>query len=198
MFTGIVEGIRPITTINDNGGSKRLHIDLHDFLESVAIGDSVAVDGVCLTVVEIADRIVSFDVIQETLIKTTLGNLHPDSKVNIERSLRAHDRIHGHFVQGHVFGIGKIVERIATKGEFKLWIKADELMKYVAPVGSIAVQGVSLTVSDVREDMFAVALIPTTLELTNLGNLLEGDGVNLEPDMIARQIVHFLERQSAK
>ena len=197
MFAGIVEGTREITELKSQPDGASLGIDLNNLAEDVSVGDSVAVDGVCLTATQAAGTIIQFNVITETLRKTTLGGYKVGDNVNVERSLRAGDRIHGHFVQGHVFSTGKIVKREETAEDFKLWIEASEAMKYVAPVGSIAINGVSLTVADVLEDMFSVALIPTTLELTNLGSLREGDIANLEPDMVARQVVQYLNSTQA-
>lgn len=193
MFAGIIEGTCPLIDITSHSGGKRFVVDLGDFADGVMLGVSIAVQGVCLTVSQLNGTHASFDVMNETLKKTTLGSLNAARKVNIERSLKVGDRIDGHFVQGHVFGLGTIKERIDTPQEFKLWIEGDEMMKYVAPVGSIAVDGVSLTVADVQDGQFAVALIPTTLQLTTLGTLHAGDRVNLEPDVMARQVVHYLE-----
>lgn len=193
MFAGIIEGLRPIIDITSHSGGKRFLIDLQDFAEGVVVGASIAVNGVCLTVTSLEGTQASFGAMNETLKKTTLGSLKVGDEVNVERSLKVGDRIDGHVVQGHVFGLGRIAERIDTDKEFKLWIEGGELMKYVAPVGSIAVNGVSLTVAEVKEGQFAVALIPITLKLTNLGSLNVGDQVNLEPDIIARQVVHYLE-----
>lgn len=195
MFAGIVAGTRQITSLTSKSDGLRFEIDLKDLQTGLKVGDSVAVDGVCLTVNEIKKTGVRFHAIQETLRKTTLRALKLGDAVNIERSLRMGDGIDGHFVQGHVFGLGTVTKRIDTASEFKLWIDAGPLAKYIAPVGSIAVNGVSLTVAEVRGNEFAVALIPITLQLTNLGQLQIGDTVNLEPDMIARQIVHFLEHR---
>jgi riboflavin synthase len=143
--------------------------------------------------VTVDGRRCSFDVITETLSKTNLGRLQVGSKVNLERSLRAGDRIDGHFVQGHVHDVGHLVERVATDKEFKLWIQPpDHLKVYIVPLGSVAVNGVSMTVAQVRPDAFALAVIPTTLERTNLGDLQVGDPINIETDILSRQLVHYL------
>ncbi|MBI3256009.1 MAG: riboflavin synthase [Candidatus Andersenbacteria bacterium] len=193
MFAGIIEGIRPIISITPHAGGRRFVVDLQDFAQGVAVGASIALNGVCLTATDLEGTRATFGAMSETLKKTTFGLLKVGDKVNIERSLKVGDRVDGHFVQGHVFGLGTITEKIDTDKEFKLWIEGGELMKYVAPVGSMAVNGVSLTVADVKDGQFAVALIPITLKLTNLGSLKVGDQVNLEPDVIARQVVHYLE-----
>jgi len=197
MFAGIIEGARTVTGLTKQPGGIDIMIDLKNLSEGVTLGDSVSVDGVCLTVAQINGSSVSFNIMTETLTKTTLGNVTEGSGVNIERSVRAGDRIDGHFVQGHVFGLGTVNRKIDTPQEYKIWFEAGDIGKFLAPVGSIAVNGVSLTISDVDGSRFAVALIPTTLELTNLGQLKEGDTVNLEPDIIARQIVHWLESRES-
>lgn len=197
MFAGIIEGTRPVTALKKQSDGIKIHIDLQDLSLDVKFGDSIAIDGVCLTVAELNKTVATFHIMTETLRKTTLGSLEVGTLVNIERSLTANTRVHGHFVQGHVFGLGEITERVDTEKEFKLWINAGPLMKYIAPVGSVAVNGVSLTVAEIRDNEFAIALIPVTLKLTNLGGLHKGAQVNLEPDMIARQIIHFLEHRSS-
>jgi riboflavin synthase len=135
-----------------------------------------------------------FDVMTETLRKTALGKLAKGDAVNIERSLKAGQRIDGHFVQGHVEGVGSVVKKVADGKDYKLTIKPPgKLMKYIAPLGSISVNGVSLTVASLTRSTFTVALIPTTLKLTTLGALVSGDIVNIETDMVARQVVRYLE-----
>ncbi len=192
MFTGIVERTGEVVKIEEFPGGKRLTVDLGPVSEGLQPGDSVCVNGVCLTAVTIEGTLCTFDVITETLSKTNLGRLQVGSKVNLERSLQAGDRIDGHFVQGHVHDVGKVVERIETDKEFKLWIEAPEhLSVYIVPLGSVAVNGVSMTVAEVRDNAFALAVIPTTLELTNLGELQPGDLVNIETDILCRQLVHY-------
>ena len=194
MFSGIVECPGEVISIEDFPGGKHLGIGMGSAAEGLKPGDSVAVNGVCLTAVTIGEQRCTFDVITETLSKTNLGHLKVGSKVNLERSLRAGDRIDGHFVQGHVHDVGHLVERIDTDKEFKLWIQPPDALKvYIVPLGSVAVNGVSMTVAEVREDAFALALIPTTLERTNLSDLQVGDPINVETDVVSRQIVHFLQ-----
>lgn len=174
-------------------------VELKELGKDLQPGQSVAVDGVCLTAVEPSGGQSAFDVITETLKKTTLGRLKVGSKVNIERSLHAADRLEGHLVQGHVQGIAKVVEVVATDKEYTLSLMPPkELMPYCAPLGCVAINGVSLTIAQVQTDRFLVALIPTTLQLTNLGDLQVGDEVNIETDIVARQIVHWLEAQKRK
>lgn len=193
MFSGIVEGTGKITAIKKIPAGRRFIIQLGRFTRDLKAGASVSINGVCLTVEQIKRGQVQFLAIPETLRKTNLGQLTVGSFVNIERSLKLGDTISGHFVAGHVDGVGKITRRLADKKEYKLWIKVPvPLRPYIAPRGSVALNGVSLTVAEVKKDIFAVALIPLTLELTNLGQLELEDGVNIEIDLIARQIVHLL------
>lgn len=195
MFAGIVEDTRSITRITKRPDGLEFEIDLQDLAKGLAVGDSVAINGVCLTVIEQDGAKMSFHTMLETLRKTTMGRLQEGDGVNIEKSLRVGQTVDGHFVQGHVFATLPVTKRIASEKEFILWFDAGELAKYVAPLGSVAINGVSLTVAEKRDNQFSVSLIPITLELTNLGALREGDFVNFEPDIIARQIVHFLESQ---
>ena len=187
-----------VLAVHERPGGRRLEVDLHEAAEDLAAGDSVAVDGVCLTAVDPKLPVANFDVITETLSKTTLGQLKQGSHVNLERSLKANGRLDGHMVQGHVDGVAELVEKIDTPAEHKLWFRPDgDLLSFVAPRGSVALAGVSLTAAEVRDDAFAVALIPTTLELTTLGELKVGDTVNIETDILARQVVHWLQRQQS-
>jgi riboflavin synthase len=159
-------------------------------------GESIAVNGVCLTVAEITPRGVGFDVIKETLDKTNLGSLGPGDEVNVERSLRVGDRIDGHFVQGHVDGTGLLADQINSPNEVRLTITApDHLAKFLAPKGSISIDGVSLTIASVQGNVFDVALIPTTLRLTTLGSREIGWRFNLEADILSKTIVHYLEQR---
>lgn len=163
----------------------------------IKLGDSVAINGCCLTVAELSGGgVIGFDVIKETLDKTNLGLLKQGDDVNVERSLRASDRMDGHFVQGHVDGTGTLKEQIANENEWRLVITAPPaLAKYLAPKGSISIDGVSLTIAAVRGAEFEVALIPTTLKLTTLGDRPANWPFNLEADIISKTIVHYLEQR---
>lgn len=175
-------------------GGQRLVIALGALSRGLKAGHSVAINGVCLTAVAPRGQRVSFDLITETLRKTNLGQLKKGSKVNLERSLRLTDRLEGHFVQGHVQGVATLTKRLVTKKDFKLvFTLPQELLAYCAPLGCIAVNGVSLTIAAVDKRTFTVALIPTTLCLTNLGDLKVGDNANIETDLVARQLVHWLK-----
>jgi len=196
MFTGIVERTVHVASVSDGTGFVRLNLAV-DWTD-VKHGDSVAVNGVCLTVAEITPPLLGFDVIPETLSKTNLGLLKAGDSVNVERSLRAGDRIDGHFVQGHVDGTARLVAQKGDDEEWRLTVQPPaELMKYVAPKGSVSIDGVSLTIAKVEVDRFDVALIPTTLKLTALGTRPIGWPFNFEADILARTIVSWLERQRA-
>ena len=159
-------------------------------------GESIAINGCCLTVADIDSAQLGFDVIQETLDKTNLGSLAPGDEVHVERALRVGDRLDGHFVQGHVDGTARLIERIDSANETRLYIEAPaELARYLMPKGSVAIDGVSLTIAAVNGAVFQVALIPTTLHLTTLGRREIGWRFNLETDMLSKTIVTWLERQ---
>ncbi|MBC7782554.1 MAG: riboflavin synthase [Burkholderiales bacterium] len=192
MFTGIVETTLEVLSALDHAGGRRMV--LPRTWDDVKLGESIAVNGCCLTVAHVEEDKLHFDIIHETLNRTNLGLLHPGDKVNIERSLRAGARIDGHFVQGHIDGTGILTHKIATDAEWRLTIEAPEgLSKYLAPKGSISIDGVSLTIAGLHGRILDVALIPTTLEITTLGSRTVGWAFNLECDMIAKQIVTFME-----
>jgi riboflavin synthase len=197
MFTGIVENKAKLVSIEGSETLKHLTIAYH--WTDVKHGDSIANNGVCLTVADVQPGRFRFDVIKETLDKTNLGDLRVGDDINVERSLRAGDRMDGHFVQGHVDGTGKLISKIADEKEWRLGIEVpDELVKYIVPKGSISIDGVSLTIAAVKGQVFEVALIPTTLELTTLGKKQIGWRFNLEADILAKTIVHYLELREAK
>ena len=189
MFTGLVETMCPVRSVSAGGGGRRLAVELGVLAEQVKVGDSVAINGVCLTVSGLDGQIGQFEVGRETLGRTTLGLLAAGSVVNVELALRAGDRIGGHFVQGHIDGTAT-VKAVERHGEFADmgFAAGPELLENVVPKGSVAVDGVSLTVVDVNDAGFGVALIPTTLERTTLGKLRVGDKVNIETDIIAKVI----------
>jgi riboflavin synthase len=191
MFTGLV---REVGTVAAFDGS-RLEIDAPETARGAGIGDSVAIDGVCLTVVAREGSRLSFDAVPETLARTSLGSLVPGRRVNLEPALRAGDALGGHYVQGHVDGVGA-VRSIESEGDGRrIWFDAPaELLRYVVEKGSIALQGTSLTVAAVDDTGFAVALIPHTLEATTLGALGEGDPVNLEADVLAKYVEKLVTR----
>ena len=192
MFTGIIENIAHISAIAEGPNFRRLTIASP--WDDVAHGESIAVNGVCLTVAEISQTLLGFDVIAETLSKTNLGLLSTGDPVHLERSLRLADRISGHFVQGHVDGVAPLVDQQVLPGETRLTIEAPHhLAKYLIPKGSVALDGVSLTIATIEKNRFQVALIPTTLQLTALGRRPQNWPFNLECDMLSKTIISYLE-----
>jgi riboflavin synthase len=191
MFSGIVEGLGEVKKVEKLGNGIRVSVDFKG-LPDVDIGDSVSVNGVCLTVVGKGET-VSFDIMPETLDKTNLGQLKVGDRVNIEGSLKAGDRIGGHFVTGHIDGTGKVV-KVEEDGEFrKLWISADRCVTdMLIPKGSVALDGVSMTVVDIEANRFSVCCIPHTLEITTLGLRKIGEPVNIEIDMIGKWVKRIL------
>jgi riboflavin synthase len=189
MFTGIVEELGEVVALEHDGDSARLTVRGPLVVSDAVHGASIAVNGVCLTVVDVKDDAFTVDVMKETLDRSSLSALAAGSPVNLERPVRPTDRLGGHIVQGHVDGVGRIVSRepgerweVVTVG-----LPAD-LARYVVDKGSITVDGISLTVVEARADTFTVALIPTTLELTTLGRKEPGDAVNLEVDVVAKYV----------
>lgn len=192
MFTGIIERPLPILVAVDHKGGRR--IELPNIWPDVTLGESVAINGCCLTVAAMDERRLAFDVIRESLDKTNLGTLNAGDPVNVERALRFGGRLDGHFVQGHVDGIGTFVNKIATDDEWRYTIEAPpSVAKYLSPKGSVCVDGVSLTIASLDGHRFDIALIPTTLKLTTLKDRVVGYSFNLEADLIAKQIVTFLD-----
>ncbi|MEU6425332.1 riboflavin synthase [Microbispora sp. NPDC046973] len=189
MFTGIVEELGEVVALEPQGDSARLTVRGAIVTADAGHGDSIAVNGVCLTVADAEGDSFTADVMKETLDRSSLGALRPGSRVNLERAVRADQRLGGHIVQGHVDGTGEVLSR--EPGEHwevvRLSLPAN-LARYVVEKGSIAVDGISLTVADVTDDSFAVSLIPTTLELTTLGRKQPGEPVNLEVDVIAKYV----------
>ncbi|MBN2446124.1 MAG: riboflavin synthase [Phycisphaerae bacterium] len=201
MFTGIIEtigevmGVRQGTSTATTGRATRLDVRLGDLLADVKLGASVAINGVCLTRSDARGDIGGFDVVPETLRHSTLQHLRPGSLVNLERALSLGDRIDGHFVQGHVDGTGTVDKIDRGSGEWKLWLSTrTDLFGCIVPKGSVAIDGVSLTIVDVEPRRFSVALIPTTLSETTLGRRREGDQINIETDILARLVMSRLEQ----
>nr|WP_042196998.1 riboflavin synthase [Kibdelosporangium sp. MJ126-NF4]CEL22686.1 Riboflavin synthase eubacterial/eukaryotic [Kibdelosporangium sp. MJ126-NF4]CTQ89826.1 Riboflavin synthase eubacterial/eukaryotic (EC 2.5.1.9) [Kibdelosporangium sp. MJ126-NF4] len=186
MFTGIVEERGQITAVHPLPDAARLTVAGPLVTSDAKHGDSIAVNGVCLTVVDVADGAFTVDVVHETLLRSSLAKAHAGDQVNLERAMALGDRLGGHIVQGHVDGTGVFVSR-EDDGLTTFDLPAD-LAKYVVEKGSIAIDGVSLTVASVRGDRFSVALIPTTLSLTTLGLRQPGDAVNLEVDVLAKYV----------
>jgi len=193
MFTGIVEGIGCITAI-EGETVIRLCIELPS-VEDLDIGGSVAIDGVCLTAVEINGTVVSFDVIPETLSLTTLSDLNVGVKVNVERALRMGDELGGHLLSGHIMGKGKIIQQQKDENHHDIHIELDtKIMRFIQEKGFIAIDGISLTVGKVSAKSFVLHLIPETLRLTTISLKSEGDYVNVEIDSMTQTIVETVER----
>lgn len=189
MFTGIVEAVGGVLTVARNPDVCRLTIRSLQVTPDLSVGSSIAIDGVCLTVVEVNGDSVRVDVGPETLRRTTLGKLTAGDRVNVERPLRLDTRLGGHLVQGHVDGVGTIA-RIVPEGETR-WVEItvpDNLRGYIAEKGSIAVDGISLTVAGVTAEGVAVSVIPHTLAVTTLGTRRVGDTVNIEVDILAKYV----------
>ncbi|ROQ62939.1 riboflavin synthase alpha chain [Streptomyces sp. 840.1] len=193
MFTGIVEELGEVTAVENLGDSSRFRLRGPVVTEGAKHGDSIAVNGVCLTVVDHGEQEFTADVMAETLNRSSLGALRAGSRVNLERPMAVGGRLGGHIVQGHVDGTGRIVERTPSENWeiVKVSLPA-ELTRYVVEKGSITVDGVSLTVVDAGPDYFTISLIPTTLALTTLGHKQPGDPVNLEVDVIAKYVERLL------
>ena len=193
MFTGIVRERGRVASVFGGEDGVRLLVEAPRTAAEVSVGDSVSVNGCCLTVAEIADSSMAFDAVPETLRRTTVGQLGAGSPVNVEPALRAGEPLGGHYVQGHVDGVGR-VRSIEDEGEgHRVWIEAPrEILRYCVEKGSIAVEGVSLTVAELGDDAFAVALVPHTLSETTFGSMRAGDEVNLEVDVLAKYVDRLL------
>lgn len=192
MFTGLVEELGTVVTLEERGPGVRLTVDGPLVATDARLGDSIAINGCCLTVVDLAGSRLGFDAGSETLSRTNLGRLKPGSRVNLERALRAGDRLGGHYVTGHIDAVGRLDERRDEADWSFFWFRvAPQLTRQMASKGSVAVDGVSLTLVDVEDERFSVALIPHTLAVTTLGSRAVGDEVNIETDLLAK----YVERQ---
>jgi len=192
MFTGLVEALATVAELQPEPPGVRLTIEVPPSIEGVKTGDSIALNGCCLTVVSAKSHRLSFQAGEETLRLTNLGRLKSGGTLNVERSLCFGDRLGGHFVTGHIDGLGTLASRTDDGDWSTFWFRAPlELTRQMASKGSIAVDGVSLTLVDVEANRFSVALIPHTLAATTLGQLRPGDSVNLETDVLAK----YVERQ---
>ena len=193
MVTGIVEGVgkvEKITKDTKNRSAVQMTVNLGKHYKGLKIGQSVALNGVCLTVTKLSKPRCVFEMIEETTKKTDLGNLKPGGIINIERSLKAGDRLEGHFVLGHVDGVGTITKIQKKPKEVQVWFEVPKnLAKYVVKKGSIAIDGISLTVVDVKKNLASVCLIPHTIEVTNFQTRTVGDKVNIETDILGKYIL---------
>ncbi len=193
MFTGLIAALGTVERLAEGSTSCRLTVRAPQLLSGVKIGDSIAVNGVCLTVVHLRGDTFTADVMPETVRRTTLHLLQPGDRVNLEKALRPTDGLDGHIVQGHVEGVGTI-QQIIPEGNARVYrIQAPgELLRYVVEKGSIAVDGISLTVTETDDSGFGVSLIPHTAKMTTLGYKSAGDAVNLETDILARYVEKML------
>jgi riboflavin synthase len=198
MFTGLIEALGVVREVIPAGAGRDLVIEIPTISAELSVGESVAVNGCCLTVVANDAATCRFQAGPETLRRTNLGDLRPADHVNLERSLRVGDRLGGHIVQGHIDGVGRI-ERLLSDGDWVLfWFTCQaELAAQMVSKGSVAVDGVSLTLVEVRESRFSVALIPHTLAQTTLGIKRPGDPVNLETDLMAKYVQKYLMAQKS-
>jgi riboflavin synthase len=194
VFTGIVREVGNVASIEGGADGVRIEIDAPATAASgVALGDSIAINGCCLTIVAATNGRLAFEAVPETLSRTALQNLGPGSRVNLEAALRAGDPLGGHYVQGHVDGVGRVRSTEPEGDGKRIWIDAGpEILRYVVDKGSITVEGASLTIAGLDDAGFAVALIPHTLAETTLGELAAGDLVNLETDVLAKYVERLL------
>lgn len=199
MFTGIVTDLGTVRTIEPAGQGRDLRIVIATAWDTggIDLGASVACNGCCLTVVERGEGTLAFNASAETLAKTSIGRWRPGTAVNLERSLRLGDELGGHLVQGHIDGVGTVAAAIPEGGSTRWRIRPPpHLMPFIAPKGSVAVDGVSLTVNDVDADAFGVNIIPHTAAVTTFGRMKPGDPVNIEVDLVARYLARLLDARS--
>ncbi|HLE98799.1 MAG TPA: riboflavin synthase [Gaiellaceae bacterium] len=193
MFTGIVRELGSVVSAQDRGGGRMLVLEAPSTASTLTVGDSVAVNGCCLTAEAIDGSRVTVHAVPETLARTTLGRLDAGGRVNVEGALRAGEPLGGHYVQGHIDGVGR-VQSVEAEGEgLRVFVEApDDILRYCVEKGSVTVDGVSLTVAELADDAFAVALVPHTLEATTLSELEPGREVNIETDVLAKYVERLL------
>jgi len=193
VFTGIIEGqgiVKKFDIKTQNRSAAKIEIDLGNLAKGLQIGDSVAINGTCLTATHISKNYAEFEMIDETLKKTNLGMVKSGDKVNIERSLKVGERMEGHFVLGHVDGTGKIIKIEKLTKEIKFWIELPkDLARFVVKKGSITIDGISLTLVDVLKNKISICLIPHTMKITNFGSKKIGDKVNIETDILGKYAI---------
>jgi riboflavin synthase len=195
MFTGIVQAKGIVQSLQQRSAGGRLVLEAQDLPRPISNGSSICVNGACLTVIGSDENHVKFDVVQETLSRSTLGTLKVGDCVNLEPSLRLGDPLDGHMVQGHVDAVARARDVQIGSGGHVIWFELDDsILPFIVPKGSVAIDGVSLTVAEVAENTFSVACIPTTLESTTLGKLRTGDQVNIETDIVSRTIISHMRR----
>jgi riboflavin synthase len=196
MFTGIIEGLAEVQSVAKakKGADTVMRVKLGSMAKGLKVGDSVCVSGACLTVTALSQGEAQFEMVAETMRRTSLGSIRPGDRVNIERSMKVGDRLEGHFVLGHVDGTATIIDKKEAQSETTMWFQlaVKELTKAIVEKGSVAIDGISLTVVDVKGDKFSVSLIPHTLEITTLGTKKKGDKVNIETDVLSKYVAKNL------
>jgi len=201
MFTGIVKGtaiVKSILKPKALGLDTRMTVLLGEFSSGLKIGDSVSINGTCLTVTKLEKGSATFEIVKETIDRTTFDKVKEGDSVNVERSLMLKDRLEGHLVLGHIDGVGEIIEVKKSSKGTKLWIKAAQtkMKKHIVPKGSVTIDGISLTVVDVRKDKFSVALVPHTLQKTTIASKSKGDRVNIEYDILSKYVDSLLPQKT--
>jgi riboflavin synthase len=197
MFTGIVRERGTVVAADATEAGRRLIVEAPTTAAETVIGDSVSIGGVCLTATDVLDGRVTFDAVPETLSRTTLGRVEIGDEINVEPALRAGEPLGGHYVQGHVDGVARVRALDREGDSLRVTIEAaPELLRYCVEKGSVAVQGVSLTIAELHDDAFAVALVPHTLEVTTLGTIAIGDELNVEVDVLAKYVERLVAPQS--
>jgi len=199
MFTGIIEEVGSVTSISEKNGNRRLTVSSSLLVNELKKGDSIAVSGVCLTAVQIGPKSVGFDLAEETWNRTSFSRIRQGAQVNLELPMRADGRFGGHIVQGHVDGTGKFLALDPIPGADNYWLRIEiptELERYIIFKGSLSIEGISLTVAQIEGNKVTVAIIPHTVEMTNLKSLQPGDPVNLEVDMIAKYVEKMMRGES--
>lgn len=196
MFTGIIEGLGTLTAVTSSGEGRRLSVNAGFVLEDSRVGDSIAINGACLTAVMIAGSRFEVEVSSETLARTTLQSITPGTRVNIERALRLFDRLDGHMVSGHIDGTGRIAYKKTEGNTLRVGISvAPELSRYMIAKGSVAVDGISLTINTLNAQGFEVAIIPHTAASTTIDARHTGDAVNIETDMVGKYVEKFINEE---
>ena len=195
MFTGLIFELGDIVSLERRGNSARLFLDAEALSQEAKLGDSIAINGTCLTIVEIRGTTLAFDISDETLKSTNLGELKVRDRVNLEPALRLSDRLGGHFVTGHIDGVGRMRSKSLEGEVYKIVIETEPwIAEYLVEKGSVAVDGISLTVVDLLRDGFSVVIIPHTAKLTTLGLKSAGDRVNVEVDILGKYVSKYLKK----
>lgn len=197
MFTGIIEGLGTVKGVRSSGQGKRISIDADFSLDQTNVGDSIAVDGACLTAVVIHGNRFDVDVSPETVSKTTLGSIKIGSRVNLERAMQLNARVDGHLVSGHIDGLGVVGQKKEADNAIVIdFGVSEDLLRYMISKGSVAIDGISLTINRIVDKGFEVSIIPHTAKLTTIGLKKTGDSVNIETDMIGKYVEHFITRKT--